>query len=241
MIGVAQNAQQGTDARKYPVMKMLAVVVDRMYTDKAINVLQEENILVHFISLAEGTVGREMAALLGLDSTDKSFICCVESEHRLKTLLRAVSDRVNLRKQGRGIAFIMPLSGMNTGLISMMTENRNEAGGENMDTEREKQPPKYELIMSIINQGFTEALMDAARAAGARGGTVLPGRSVGTGEEQSRFGMKIQLEKDIVQIITTPEKKKDIMRAISKTCGLSTDAQGLIFSLPIDDVEGINL
>jgi hypothetical protein len=96
------------------------------------------------------------------------------------------------------------------------------------------------MILSIINQGHIEDLMQASRNAGARGGTVLHGRKCGVEEDDAKFfGVSLQVEKDIVAILTTHEKKNDIMRALNHACGVHTEAQGVILAVPVDEIEGL--
>lgn len=81
--------------------------------------------------------------------------------------------------------------------------------------------------------------MEAAKGAGAGGGTVLHSRSIDSKEATTFFGMSLQEEKEIVLILAKHESKKEIMRAISEKCGMHSDAKGLVMSLPIDSVMGI--
>lgn len=98
----------------------------------------------------------------------------------------------------------------------------------------------YSLVIAILNRGFSDVAMSAARNAGARGGTVISARSSGLHEEETFFGISILPEKEVVMILTTDETKNAIMRAIIKHVGIETDGGGLIFSLPVTDVEGIS-
>lgn len=98
---------------------------------------------------------------------------------------------------------------------------------------------KYDLIMTIINHGDSDVVMEAAKGAGATGGTVLTARSLGSKEAERFFGISIQEEKEIVLIVVEKENRKDIMQAIHKAAGLNTKSRGISFSLPIDDVIGM--
>ena len=97
----------------------------------------------------------------------------------------------------------------------------------------------FELIVAIINRGYSDTVMDAARAVGARGGTVIQARGAGSHEAEKFFGISIQPEKEIVLILTTIETKKSIMKAVCQSAGLKTPGRGLTFSLPVDDVMGM--
>lgn len=99
---------------------------------------------------------------------------------------------------------------------------------------------KFDLIITIVNHGDSDIVMDAAKHAGATGGTVLTARGLGSKEAEKFFGISIQPEKEVVLIVTKHEVKKDMMQAICKVAGLNTKTNGISFSLPIDDVVGIS-
>ena len=100
--------------------------------------------------------------------------------------------------------------------------------------------PKYEVIICIVNSGFSEEVMNAARKCGARGGTVLRGRGTANPEAESLFGIAIQPEKEIVMILVESELKNDILHALYKAVGLKTPGQGIAFTMPVDDVVGLS-
>ncbi len=99
---------------------------------------------------------------------------------------------------------------------------------------------KYDLILTIVNRGFADEVMSAAKKAGAFGGTVINARGTGTHELQEFFGALIQPEKELVLILTQKEKRNEIMTAICKYAGLNKEGMGISFSLPVDAVAGIS-
>lgn len=99
---------------------------------------------------------------------------------------------------------------------------------------------KYDLILTVVNRGYADEVMKAAKKAGAFGGTVLNARGTGTNELQEFFGALIQPEKDLIMILTEREKRNDIMTAISIDAGLAQKGKGISFSLPVDAVTGIS-
>ena len=52
-------------------------------------------------------------------------------------------------------------------------------------------------------------------------------------------GAEMAEEKDIVLIVADSETKLAIMQAISEKCGIQTEAKGIVYSLPIDNVIGL--
>lgn len=99
----------------------------------------------------------------------------------------------------------------------------------------------YELIITIVNKGFTSVVMDAARKVGARGGTILNAKGSGTHEAEKMFGLVIRPEKELVLILARREDRNDIMQSIIKDAGLNSLGMGICFSLPVDEVMGVAL
>lgn len=98
----------------------------------------------------------------------------------------------------------------------------------------------YELIVAIVNHGFEEDVMAAARAAGARGGTVFNARGTANAKDETQFlGISLHPHKEIVFILTHTETKANIMQAIKENAGLATPGAGILFTLPVESVLGI--
>ena len=99
---------------------------------------------------------------------------------------------------------------------------------------------EHEVIICIVNAGFSDAVMDAAREFGARGGTVLRARGTANTEAETLFGITIQPEKEMVMILVKSSIKDDILHALYRAVGLNTPGQGIAFSMPVDQVVGLN-
>ena len=97
----------------------------------------------------------------------------------------------------------------------------------------------YKCVLTIVNNGFSEVAMDAAKACGARGGTVLHGRGTISKEAEKFFNISIQPEKEIVMILAKEELIDNILKGLYTAIGTSTPAQGIAFALPVDEVVGI--
>lgn len=98
---------------------------------------------------------------------------------------------------------------------------------------------KYVAIICIVNLGFTDLVMSAAKAAGARGGTVLNARGTGNKDMEKYFGVIVTPEKEIVLIVVENEIRDKILLAVNKSAGMDTKGQGIAFALPVSDVVGI--
>ncbi|MDE6401971.1 MAG: P-II family nitrogen regulator [Clostridiales bacterium] len=98
----------------------------------------------------------------------------------------------------------------------------------------------HELIMCIVNTGFTDVVMDAARDKGARGGTVIHARGTANKEAEEFFHISVQPDKEVVMILVTSEIKDDVLHAIYQAAGLKTAGQGIAFAMPVTNVVGLS-
>lgn len=99
---------------------------------------------------------------------------------------------------------------------------------------------KHEVICCIVNTGFSDDVMDAAREFGARGGTVIRARGTANLEAERLFNIAIQPEKELVLILVESKIKDDILHALYKAVGLKTPGQGIAFSMPVESVVGLS-
>ena len=99
---------------------------------------------------------------------------------------------------------------------------------------------KYEMILCIVNAGFSETVMDAAREVGARGGTVIHARGTANKEAEQYFQLTIQPDKEMVMILVPAEIKDNVLHAIYRSAGLKSEGQGIAFSLAVDEVVGVS-
>ena len=97
------------------------------------------------------------------------------------------------------------------------------------------------LIVAVANEGRTDTVMNAARAAGAAGGTVIHGKDTASEESAHFFNISIASEKEMIFIVSKKEQKAQIMRSVLEKAGPGTEAGAVLFSLPVTSVEGFGL
>lgn len=97
----------------------------------------------------------------------------------------------------------------------------------------------YEVIICIVNNGYTDLVMEAAKAAGARGGTVISGRGTGNKDAEQFFGVIVTPDKEMVIILVPKAIRDDVLNAVNKGAGMNTKGMGIAFSMPASGVVGI--
>ena len=98
----------------------------------------------------------------------------------------------------------------------------------------------YEVIFCIINAGYADLVMDAAREVGARGGTVIHAKGTANKEAEQFFQISIQPDKEIVMILVTKGLKDAVLHALYKEAGLKSEGSGIAFSMPVHHVVGLS-
>jgi len=229
------------EASKRAGLRLLILIGDQQKEKEAVSVFEKACIPMRFHMRAEGTATDDWLDALGLSRNRKSVIMCIVPKHLSPRLLSALADELTLKKPGNGIAFIIPVSSISHALAKLMDKKELDSIQAQIDKEVELMSEKahYSLILALVNQGYSDDLMDVAKTAGASGGTVMHSRQCGMEATQQFWGISIQSEREIIAILTPREKKVDIMKAITKKCGVQTEAGGIVFSLPVEDMMGV--
>lgn len=220
--------------------RVLVLIAGPKLADKAAEVLRRENVPVQYEWTAAGTAPSELTDVLGLGSPDKNVLAGFMPKRFADGMLKKLKRELKFGSVNTGIAFTIPLNGASNLLVRMLSAAADDGTGE--ETERKvvvNMPDvKYSLIAVMVNQGCSEDVMEAAREAGAGGGTVIPSRQIANEKVKGFWGAGFQEEKDIVLIVSDSDGKRAIMQAIGDRCGMHSDAKGMIVSLPIDSVIG---
>ena len=217
---------------------LLIAILSRDKLPQLLKIYQENHLEVDLISLGRGTATNEILNVLGLDSAEKAVCFSFVTGESWKNVKRDLERRLRIDVPGTGIAFTVPLSS-----IGGKRELAFLIQGQPFERKEEQimQGTKRELLMVISNQGYSEMVMDAARSAGAAGGTVIHARGTGMQSAESFFGVSLASEKDVIYIVTTTAQKNGIMSAIMKEAGLTSPAKAICFTLPVTDTAGLRL
>ena len=221
-------------------LHLLLTIVDRGKGEGVARLLGQEGVMIQYIALGTGTAHKGLLSLLGLKDTAKDVVFSFIRSGVARRAMRRLSYALEIDLPGRGIAFTIPVGSVGGSqtmqyLMGAEISGAAEEGNKTMQQE----PIKNDLIIAIVNRGFTDLVMDAALPAGARGGTVLHARGAGTEEASQFFGITIQPEKEMVLILVDHDRKVPVMQAITRGAGLNSEGHGLVFSLPVGDVMGV--
>lgn len=208
-------------------------ITDRDRGDKMAALYKSTGLRMILSALGRGTATHEQLSVLGLESTEKAIISGVANDEELHRIFTAAKRRLFIDIPGNGVLLAIPIKSVAGGkTLAYLTGGGLEGGKPNMEF-------GHELIIVILNEGYSDAVMDAARAAGAGGGTALHAKGTGSSRGEQFFGVRLADEKDMVYIIAYKDEKAAIMKAISEQAGPATKAGAICFSLPISSVAGL--
>ena len=220
--------------------QLLMLIATPKLTDRAADMFLKSALPIQYRLHGEGTASSEIMDTLGLGSTEKGILISTVPESFGRTMLRMLHTQLRLDAVNSGIAFTVPLTAANNLLVRMMRQTAEDADKqETRKGEYTMAEQTHELVAAIVNRGFSNEVMQAARTAGAGGGTVVHSRSIGSEQATVFWGLSVQQEKEIVLILAESDTKTAIMKAISEHCGMHSEAAGLVLSLPIDAVMGL--
>lgn len=216
----------------------LITITSRTKLPEFLSVYDEKNMPVGFISLGYGTAKDEMLDMLGLDRSEKAVGLGLVTGEIWQETKRYLKKKMYIDMPDTGISFIIPLSSIGGKReLAFLISGQNYRKGE----ESVMKETTMELLVVVSNQGHNDLVMDAAREAGAYGGTVIHARGTGMNQAELFFGVSLASEKDMTFIVTKKSQRNAIMSSIMKKAGMDTPAQSIVFSLPVTDAAGINM
>ena len=98
---------------------------------------------------------------------------------------------------------------------------------------------RFKLLVAIVSQGRCAPLVDAAKAAGAEGATIVRGRGTGVHEGAKFLGVPIEPEKDVMLVLVPIDVAEQVLDAMVSAGQLDKPGKGIVFLLDVPRVAGI--
>ncbi len=215
------------------IKALISIVKEGLETD-IVNLYNENKIPFQVFINAKGTASPSLLDYFGIEETKRSIILSIIPEYLENDILYKLYDDLRMKDPGYGIAFTIPISSSSKYLSDSFDKEYVK------EVNSVKNSEKYHLIFTIIQEGYFDEVVSAAKRAGARGGTLINGRGLGYKEAVKFLGFQLEPERDIVLIVAEEEIKNKLMDAIVKKVGIMTPGKGICFSLPIDNAIGLD-
>ena len=187
--------------------------------------------------LGHGTAVQSMLDLLGIESTEKRVIMTVANPEKTRKFIKEMRRQVYIGIPGHGIIMAVPIKSVGGGKTLAYLNN----GEQQPARYTPELNGKYELIVIVANEGRTDQVMNAARAAGPTGGTVLHGKGTGSQNPKKFYNVSIASEKEVILMVAQNDRKAAIMQSVLHHAGPDSEAGAILFSLPVSEVAGFGL
>ena len=180
------------------------------------------------IAMGRGTASNGVLQLLGLGDTSKDIVYTLIKDD-IKAAVYEAIIKASEKKAHFGVMFTLNTQDfIRAGHLEESTQNTNKSdkteGEKNMKTEN-----NYQMINIIVNKGYAEDAMAAARKAGAGGGTIIGARGTAKEDDAAFFGMKIVPEKEMLMILVPADKKSAIVEAVTALPCFAQAGSGIVF------------
>lgn len=219
---------------------LMITIVNRAYGEEFLSFFNAQCRSTVLTALGEGTSSREIMDMCGLESTQKAVLFCVVGEPAKRKIFKELKKVMHIDAPGNGIALTLSMGSITTQGVENLSPQFYEWAEQTdlLQEENKMDEVKHELIIVIANQDNTDEIMNLARNAGARGGTLLRAKGTAPEDVKKFFGVNISEDKDMIFIAAKTEDRKAIMTAVSSK-NTADNIIAVSFSLPIDSVAGL--
>ena len=234
-----EKARVAKSATRSNRTKLLVSIVNQKDDIRLKEILDDVSVALSFTFAGTGTARSAVLDYLGIGETEKAVVFSLFPESDEDGIIRAIRNEMSLYLVGRGISFTVPLTGVSEIVANGLS---SAATGKTLDGRKimKSADRKYDLIVASVEVNHADEAMEAARDAGAAGGTIIRARNLVNAKAEQFIGISLMEERELLLILTKKEGKLAIMEALTEKVGLKTEAGGIIFSLPVDRTAGIS-
>lgn len=202
--------------------QLVFIITDRPKVARVLQMVKQHEIIYYEVVFARGTVSSRWLKYLGLDDTERAMIFIPYIREDVTDFLDYLDEQLQLQKPGSGIAFAI-----DTDCVFGCAVPE--------DTIETKEMNMHKLMTIIVDDSYAEDVMDVARAAGAKGGTIVHARGNSDDEVETVFGMQIEPQREILFILAENSEIPAIEQAVAKYLD-EEQPGGIMF---MQDVQGI--
>lgn len=209
-------------------------VVERPVVEIMTDIYHEHDLPLVLTLMGHGTATSEQLAIHGLVASEKAVLISIADREKTNQLIKSAKRKMFIDIPGNGIIMAVPVKSIGGGkTLAYLTNNTTPVG------EAPTAKFDHELIVAVLNQSYMDDVMNAARAGGAMGGTVLHAKGSSAKAAEKFLGVSLANEKEVILIAARTEHKSAIMKSIMEKTGPHTPAGTITFSLPISSVAGL--
>ena len=210
----------------YKPAKLLISFMDRRRGDHLVAVSKSAGARGGTIAQGRTTTDNKLLQMLSLADVDQDVIFSIMGQETDAVIEAIVQAAEKEPKKFGGLAILLDLSGMLFRVPGTDRQQTTESGS--------IMNSGFKLITVIVNHGYADDVMAAARKAGAKGGTILTARGTGTEDDVKFFGICLVPEKDMLMIVAETDTVPAILEAINKVPNIQQPGGGIVYHMNIE-------
>lgn len=216
-------------------MNFIISIISPESAGTLLEICEKMQLSASLVLYGRGTASKSMLDLLGIESRERRVVFTAADENKTREFIKRQRQELYIDTPGRGIVVSVPIKSVGGGkALEYLNGGKAVIGPPGINY-------RYELILAIANEGHADEVMDAARAAGAAGGTILHGKGTGSKNAEKFYKLSIAEEKEVIIIVANSETKAAIMSGIINSAGPGSPAAAVVFSLPVTNIAGLQL
>ena len=215
-------------------MVMLLAIIRRGMGAQYLKAIQQDDVVLHFQCVGKGTAPSEVMHILGLGNSEKDIVISFATQKTAQRIGSTLNTNLGASHSYQGLFMIISTNAFSRISAEIVKRNSNDnikGGGDSMESEF-----KYSLILIAVNRGYTHAVMQTAKKAGATGGTIIKARLAEAQIVEAFANTQLEEEKEIVAILAADSIRNQILEDVNSEFGLKSEAQGVVLSGPVDQV-----
>ncbi len=99
---------------------------------------------------------------------------------------------------------------------------------------------KFSVLVAILAEDLEEKAIDVAKRSGAGGVTIVDARGIGAQEKKTFFGLTYEGSQSVLVFVLEKKLSLTVLKAISTELELAKDSRGVVFTLPLEHIAGID-
>lgn len=212
-------------------IELITIIINFGKASKVLKCAKKNGVSGGTISIGIGTVSNPFFSMIGINESRKEIITILSEKNNAYKVLEIINNKFKMYKKGHGIAYTTSIS-KTRGTRQCPCENSkdNIKGGDGQ---------MYHIITSIVDKGKAEEVIEAAKKAGSKGGTILNGRGSGIHDTEKLFSMEIEPEKEVVIIISENNSTDNIVESIRESLDMDSPGKGIIYVQEVNKAFGI--
>lgn len=217
-------------AQKKTPLCIVCTIVERGAGQKIAKVYEKFGVGLHYRVSGEGTASSDLLDILGIGTSERDVLISPARREAAERLVDRIHQDGLSGVRAKGIMFVLPLTAASARIAgALMSAQPEQKEGMSMNNNL-----KQSMILIAVDQGYTEAVMNTAKAVGARGGTVIRSHILRNEEHESFGGPTFAGERELIMIVASQGERNAIMESVDRLHGGDSAAHAILYSLPIE-------